>query len=386
MMTTLLLHVFLLSVIIPPILSENLPVANSALVIEKAEVTAPRSDLDSCEDPNVQTPELTACEEALQVQEQRVTQAVLEENRKRYDEALQKARQWLDGIKIDPTELRKFEHTIKGKKKLVELIDSYYRLAMIAEPSEKEKIKTITRERIKSVYEKSYHNMADISDQEFREDATSYMRGCYLLEKMGFDMSFYRTEMLKVLPRLNSHMRQRGSHQRMAFHWYYRYFGYKEPFDLAKGFEIGVIASRKDPYKLSWLEVYNLTHEVFVPYEYGEKLDANFFNPADRRYLRRAFNVLIPYFIKIDNPDILAELITCIRMLQMTDLSVYRDAILFLLNSQRPNGAFGNYEQKRAEYGDYVEINYYLHTTDVAIDALSMAFYNWEPSRPTTPK
>ena len=53
----------------------------------------------------------------------------------------------------------------------------------------------------------------------------------------------------------------------MAFHLYYTHFGLPEPFDLAAGFKTGIIAARKNPYRLSWLEVYGLAHEVFIPYD-----------------------------------------------------------------------------------------------------------------------
>ncbi len=46
------------------------------------------------------------------------------------------------------------------------------------------------------------------------------------------------------------------------------------------------------------MEAYNLTHEVFVPYKFGENLDADFFTPDDKTYLQGVFENLIPWYIQ----------------------------------------------------------------------------------------
>jgi hypothetical protein len=301
------------------------------------------------------------------------TKAFLTKNRDRYQRSIQRARSWLDGLTVDPAELR--AAGIKGKKKLVELLDAYVRLHAIASPNEKRQI----IERVKAVvavtYTPEYHDMLTISDRHFKQDATSYLRAALLLEGLGLDTKMYRVEIAKVHQRLNGHMSKRGSHQKMAFHWYYSHFGLEEPFDLATGFNAGVIASRLSPYAYrSNLKVYQLTHEVFVPYEYGEKLDAEYFSREDLEYLRHALDRLTVYYIMKNDPDITAELISCLRFLRMTDLPVYREGLEYLLRSQQDDGKWGDYERYRKRYGDFVNHGYYLHTTTVTIDALSIAF------------
>src|SRR5262245_21164585 len=59
----------------------------------------------------------------------------LEAHRAAYDEAIVRARQWLDALRVDPFELR--EHGLQGKKKLVEQLDAYHRLWRIAPTAER---------------------------------------------------------------------------------------------------------------------------------------------------------------------------------------------------------------------------------------------------------
>jgi hypothetical protein len=302
------------------------------------------------------------------------TLAFLEQNTARYHAALLRARGWLDRLVVDPVELRK--QGIKGKKKLVEIIDAYVRLRAIATPEEREPLSLRLRELAAITERPGYHDMLEVDDLTFKQDATSYLRAAFLLDRSGLDVGRYRVEIGRIQPRLDAHMHGRGSHQRMAFHDYYRHFGLKPPFDLASGFRAGVIASRKSPYEYKrTLDIYALTHEIFVPYEFGEKLDADFFSPDDKQYLRHALDRLTVAQIMVDNPDLVAELVSCLRYLHFTDLPVYREALDYLLKVQRPDGTWGDYERYRARLGSYVDQGYTLHTTVVAIDALSVAFH-----------
>jgi hypothetical protein len=301
------------------------------------------------------------------------TQAFLSKNRDHYERAIRRARAWLDDLTVDPAALR--AAGIKGKKKLVELLDAYVRLHAIATEQDRRRI----LERIKSVvavtYTPAYHNMGSVGDKQFKQDATSYLRAAWLMERLGLDTAMYRREIAQVHGRLNSHMRRRGPHQRMAFHLYYEHFGLEEPFDLAAGFKAGLITSRLSPYSYdSKLKVYHLTHEVFVPYEFGARLDAEFFSPADRAYLRHTLDRLTVHYIMRDDPDLTAELVSCLRYLRLTELPVYREGLTYLLLAQRDDGKWGSYEHLRKRYGDLVDQGFYLHTTMVAIGALSVAF------------
>ena len=49
-------------------------------------------------------------------------------------------------------------------------------------------------------------------------------------------------------------------------------------------------------------------------------------------------------------------------------------ALDYLFMSQNENGSWGRYEAARSRYGDYVEQNFYLHTTGAALRALVAYF------------
>jgi len=304
--------------------------------------------------------------------EVKATQQFLAENRERYRAALALARQWVDRLEVNPLKMR--EAGMKGKKKLTELLDTYRQLYNALPAEAKPGLMKRIQEVAAITYTPEYHDLQKVSDEQFKQDSTSYLRAAYVLDKLGLDTKLYRAEIRKIQPRLDGQMPERGSHQQMAFAWYYRVFGLKEPFPLADGYKKGVVYSRRDPYQYSKAEIYQLTHEIFVPYEFGDKPDANFFSAEDLTYLRRTLDRHAVYALMLHDPDLTGELVMCMNYLRFTDLPVYRDALNYLLQSQRPNGSWGNYEDLRAQYGDAVDQNLYLHTTMVTLEALAGAF------------
>jgi hypothetical protein len=304
----------------------------------------------------------------------KLTGISLENNRKQYEQAMRKARQWLDRLEVNPMELR--AHGIKGKKKLAEILDIYMRLYRVGKPEDKQNIMARVKTLCLVTGQTNYHDMLTVDDVEFKQDSTSYLRVAYLMDRFGIDTAFYRTQIQKVHPRLNANMGGRGVNQRMAFQWYYEYFGLAEPFPLKTAFQAGLIAERKPAewYRQRPMEAYNLTHEVFVPYEFGEKLNADFFTADDKIYLRGILENMIPWYIQKKETDLLAEFILCAAYLKAIDLPAYREGLNFLLESQNPNGSWGQYEHCRLAMGDYVEQGLYLHTTMVALEALINAF------------
>jgi hypothetical protein len=302
------------------------------------------------------------------------TKTFLNENRGKYEQTVAKARQWLDQLKVDPIDLR--THGIKGKKKLAEILDVYVRLNSVAKKDDRKKILARVRDLCTVTCQTNYHDMLTINDLEFKQDATSYLRVAYLMERFGLDTKFYRSQIREVLPRLNAHMPTRGVDQRMAFHWYYLHFGLKEPFPLESAYQTGLIAARKsaDWYQQNKMEAYNMTHEIFVPYKFGEDLNARFFSKDDVAYLRDILEDMMKWCIQQREPDLLAEFILCAAYLEIMDIPAYRDSLAFLLASQNKNGSWGEYEQHRLQMGDYVDQGLYLHTTMVVLDALVIAF------------
>lgn len=300
------------------------------------------------------------------------TEAFLDANRPRYEKALARARVWLDALVVDPLELRR--HGIKGKKKVVELFDTYVRLREIAPAGDRPALMARMKEVVAITYEPRYHDMSDIDDKAFKQDATSYMRAAYLMEGAGLDTRLYREEIRKVKERFDRHMPRRGPNQHMAFSWYYRHFGLDEPYPLAERYKGGVIAGRKDPASLERIDAYHLTHEVFMAYQYGETLDSDFFDDDDRVYLENALGILTALYIDKRDFDLTGEFVSCMRYLGFTDSPLYRRALTMLLEGQNVDGTWGDYERYRSRYGDYVNQGWYLHTTGVVIDGLSIAF------------
>jgi len=309
--------------------------------------------LTSCSSPKVEIPFLT-------------------EHRAAYEAAKEKARAWLDGVKVDPAELR--ANNIKGKKKLVEQLDAYRRLWVVAKPAEK----AVLLERFKQVaavaYEDGYHDMGSNSDEWFKQDATSYLRAAVLMERMGLDTKRYREEIKKIHPRLNAQMDRRGPHQQRVFHWYYATFGLEEPFPLADALQKGVIATRIDPATMTSAQMYELTHEVYALYEYGDVLDIDPFDEADKAYLHATLPALVDRLIQAHDPDLMGEVVECLHYLRFQQLPAYLAGVKFLLETQNADGSWGHYARERKKLGDFVKQGFELHTTLVVLGALTAVF------------
>lgn len=309
------------------------------------------------------------------------TSKFLLNNQARYRAATARAKRWVDSLELDPLQLR--QHNIKGKKKLAECIDFYVRLHSVAPATEKAALLKSIAQRAACTYRPAYHDMASLDQRHFKEDATSYLRVAWLLDQVGLDTSLYREEIAKILPLLNAHMSSRGIDQRMAFNIYYQHFGLNEPFPLTKAYAGGVIANRFALAEFNnEMIVYRLTHEIFVPYQFGSQLDAVFFSAADKAYLSPLLAALAERYINVGNLDLIAELSSCMSYLGFNDLPVYQKTLEYLLDNQRPEGKWGYYEHYRPGYGNYVNQGFYLHTTLVALDALIAAFRNMPVDSP----
>jgi hypothetical protein len=183
----------------------------------------------------------------------RALDAFVRGNRERYGAAIARARGFLDALEIDPSALR--AHGIKGKKKLVEALDAYSRLYRVADPEARSGLLARVTALARVTTESRYHDMLTVDDRQFREDATSYLRAAYLLDRLGLDVSRYRAEIVAMKGRLDAHMRERGAHQRRAFHGYYQHFGLAEPFPLEAALEQGLIAAKPEPDGLARLRL-----------------------------------------------------------------------------------------------------------------------------------
>jgi len=301
------------------------------------------------------------------------TTRFIQEQRPRYRGVVARAIKYIGGFSIDPAALR--AQGIKGRKKLVEQLDAYVAVHRHVRGELRASVAERFRQAARVTASAGYHDMGAVDDKQFRQDATSYLRACYLMDRMGLDTAAYQRELRKIKPRLDAHMPRRGPHQRMVFAFYYRHFKLSLPAILHQPIKTSVIARRLNPYTMSMGQAYQLTHEVFVPCDYGGRLQPpGAFSAADRRYLRRALEILTTLHQGKRNTDLLGELLACLRFLGYTDLAVYREGLRFLLSGQRANGSFGDYERLRAQRGDRLELDLYLHTTSVVMDILPLAF------------
>jgi hypothetical protein len=304
--------------------------------------------------------------------ERRALDVIVRSERARYARAITKARAFLDRLDVDPIKLRAAH--LKGKKKLVEAIDAYVHLYDIAPREERSAILARIKDLAKPTFEDRYHDMREVDDRTFHEDATSYLRAAVLLDQLGIDIHRYRAGILAAKGRLDAHLRQRGPHQQRTFHAYYQRLGLQEPFPLADALGQGIIVRRPEPQGLSRLDAYALTHEIYAAYDFGDRLDEEPFDDRARLYLRGALPELVTLNEARRDPDLVAELATCLRYLRFTGDPAYGDALRYLLDEQNADGSWGRYDTARDRLGDLVEPVLYLHSTMVAIEALSLGF------------
>lgn len=304
---------------------------------------------------------------------------LLERRRADYSRAVDRARQWLDGLQVDPLDLRR--HGLKGKKKLAEILDGYRRLLECVPELERPTVRERVRQLAAVTEKAEYHDMATVGDEEFKQDATSYLRVAYVMDRLGFDTRTYRKEIERVLPRLNVHMVSRGVNQRMAFHLYYDWFQLAEPFPLAPTRAHGVIARRLPADTFAWHTVYDFTHEIFALYAFGDRLEVAPFDADERRYLRDTMEALAARCLRAGDTDLVAELVSCMAYLKDDTVPSLGPSVTYLLERQNADGSWGAYESERAALGDYVRQAYYLHTTMVVLDALYFTYARFAPLR-----
>lgn len=302
------------------------------------------------------------------------TNAWLSDHRPDYTQAITHARQWLAPLVVDPAALR--AHDIKGKKKLVELLGFWDRLYRIAIEDDKPALLARIDALAEVTRDPRYHDLSQVDDRTFKQDATSYLRAAYLLDRLGLDVSLYEAEIARIQPRMDAHLKQRGAHQRYMFHVYYGWFGLEEPFVLGDSLEDGLIAHRKPAATMDRDDAYALTHEIFGPFDYGDDLGAQPPADADLRYLRAVLPELVETWIRRRDPDLVAELVSCLRYIRAVDLPSYTAGLAFLLDAQHADGHWGDYDAEAAKIGAWATTyKLELHTTAVAIDALTVAFH-----------
>lgn len=287
-----------------------------------------------------------------------------------YDSANEKAQRWLKELRVDPVEL--IEHGVKGKKKLAEILDVYALLERYGAVSEPRKAFDERIEELAAHTSKpEYHNLNSCSDAEFRQNSMSYLRVLWLLQQFHLDTEHYRAEVEHIKPRLDAHLQSRGAWQRAMFSAYYERFELAAPPILKRlRRPAGVVQRRIAIGDYDRRTSYQLTHEVFVAFDYGLARDQGSFRPKDKRYLESVLPELAARNLESNDPDLLAELLSAMTYLDLDSEPVHQAAIEHLLATQNPNGSWGSYEYARRRFGDYVDQHLYLHTTGAVLRAL----------------
>jgi hypothetical protein len=280
---------------------------------------------------------------------------------------------WFDQLDVDPVELLK--HGVKGKKKLAEILQAYLNLYQHApDTAARERIQQRVVQLARHTQRPEYHHdMVVSSDTAFLQNSMSYFRVLWLLEHLEQDTTAYRQRLATIKPRMDEHLKQRGSWQQAMFAEYYTRFALEKPPGLALAFE-GVVLQRLPLTQYNRDRAYHLTHEVFVAFDYGLRRMQSHFTAADLSYIRTVLPALAHAAMQQNAQDLLAECLQCMTYLGWQIEPVYCQGINYLLDSQNPNGTWGNYEALRTGNEPYFDQRLYLHTTMVAMQALSEAY------------
>ncbi len=299
-----------------------------------------------------------------------------------YLRARSRAVAWLDHVVVDPIELRRMG--AKGKKKYTEALDAYLVLHRSARSEhERNAIRDRFRHLAEYTQNPQYHDLDTATDQQFKQDILSYLRVLWFLRHLGLETAAYETQAKKLQTRIREHLPHRGPHQLATFALYYDAFGWKRPPELQEDFlSRGVIAHRVPLGQFTRQMSYDLTHEVYAAYSFGFVRSASKFSEADRNYLASVLPGLSARAAQDNDIDLLSELLSCMKYLGVSQHSSYGFGVQLLLATQRPNGAWGDYEHYRDRMipalgqpiGDFVDPLFYLHTTLVALRVLTEAF------------
>jgi len=293
--------------------------------------------------------------------------------------------------KIDPVRLRA-EHRMKGKKFYVEYLSAWREICLVGGESERRVIRAFLAPIVARTDTDAYHNLADSSDEEFKQDVISYLNACVLHGEFGFDTTRYRREIARIVPRIlaPAHLDRRGIDNTMAIVYRLRQLGYEGGPGYCELFRRPGCVVRMHP-DLTQLDldnplakqpVYDMTHEIFYLTEFG-RTPLQCASEKDLRYVRRMHASLIPIFIRKRDIDAMAELVMDLNYLKMADLPEYATACEFLVTHQNEDGSWGDREhignmakailQVNPNY--LLDVGQYLHTTGVTLSALCYPLY-----------
>lgn len=285
------------------------------------------------------------------------------------DKALDNAEKWLDQLELDLAYIR--EKGYGDVKRLSEAVGAYWKLYRYATPERQAQI----RQRVEPFWaytqNESYLDLISVDAKTFKQNSMSYLRIMWLFREMGLDISHLQAGFDQFRERMDKHLDTRGPWQKSMFARYYDFFGYEKPAAIANTNRLtGPIKRRIRANKYDDTKAYQLTHQIFVAFDYGAKREQTRFTDGELKYLDQVLPELSDVYLGKKNWDLLAELLTCMVYLQQTGKPEFKTAMTALLAAQNPNGSWGEYERLRKKYGNDVNLKYYLHTTGVVIEAL----------------
>jgi len=290
--------------------------------------------------------------------------------------AARKALAFAMPLDVTPWRLRD-ELGMKGMKHFVEKVQLLRLVAewpgdpALATEARKAAVKTLA-----AVLDDRFHTLDKADDRRFRQDGMSYLRACWLAERLGFDVTAYKARIRGLLPRFEADQGRRGPDQRMSIAGLLEALGLpfaERPEDVYKQSRIGARITPK-----YWQQhpsnTYDLTHEIFAMTRRGER-PFPFPDERDRRYAVTMVRTLLDAHMRMGNADMVAEL-----MVNRVQLGESFDKQLevgrrMLAEQTNKDGSVGRYDQKllRDKKGNPrydARIGGYLHTTMVALWAL----------------
>jgi hypothetical protein len=287
---------------------------------------------------------------------------------------------WLDQLEVDPVLLR--DSGLKGKKKLAEILQAYMSLAHYThDPGAQARIQQRVLQLARQTERPEYHDMEVTSDADFLQNSLSYLRVLELLQYFSYDTTSYLQHLQAMKARLDAHMSKRGPWQQAMFALYYTRFGLEKPPGLTLTMT-GLMQQRFPPLQYDREKAYQLTHEVFVVFDYGLQRAQHLLTAEDREYLRVVLPMLVRTSLRYHDADLLAEVLLCMLYVGWQTTPIYCQGLYYLLEHQNPNGTWGNYEILRQAGQPYVDQHVYLHTTMVVLQSLIEAYEgHWPVSR-----
>jgi hypothetical protein len=283
--------------------------------------------------------------------------------------ALDQAEVWIDAVPIDLAALA--EKGYGDKKRFSELLGAYWKLYRYGSSERRAEIRTRLQPFADYTREPGYLDLDTVDDTQFKKNSMSYLRVMWLLREMNFDISHLQSAFETIKGRMDAHLESRGPWQKSMFARYYDLFGFVKPEAIADTRAMkGPIAEGLAADRYDVARAYQLTHQIFVAFDYGAKRSQSRFDGADLAYLTTVLPVLTSAAQRKRNWDLMAELMTCMVYLRMTEGPVFQSAMAALLTAQNDDGSWGDYERARPRYGEYTEAKYYLHTTAVVIETL----------------